>query len=397
MVLEDRWLLPEGIEEVLPPQAERLEALRRRILDLFHSWGYDLVIPPLIEYLESLLTGVGHDLDLQTFKLTDQLTGRLMGVRADMTPQVARIDAHRLRRDAPTRLCYLGPVLHTLPNSFAGSRNPFQIGAELYGHRGLESDIEVMCLMLDTLTAAGFDSVLLDLGHMAIFRGLSRQAALDRDQESTLFDALQRKACPEINRYLNDWSIAPRAAGWMRALPALNGEESILAHAQEVFAGASRSVIDALAELREIARLLAERAPAVELHFDLAELRGYHYHTGVMFAAYLPGQGQALAKGGRYDDIGRVFGRARPATGFSTDLKLLVGSGAAAREAQDAVFAPWSEDVRLAKAVAELRRGGRRVIYALPGQAGGAPELGCHKMLNCIDGQWQVIDVPQGK
>lgn len=395
MVLEDRWLLPEGVDEVLPPQAERLEALRRTILDLFHGWGYDLVIPPLIEYLESLLTGAGHDLDLQTFKLTDQLTGRLMGVRADMTPQVARIDAHRLRRDAPTRLCYLGPVLHTLPNAFAGSRNPFQIGAELYGHRGLESDVEVMCLMLDTLTAAGFDSVLLDLGHMAIFRGLSRQAALDRDQESTLFDALQRKACPEINRYLNDWSIAPRAAGLMRALPALNGGESILAQAQEIFAGASQSVIEALADLREIARLLAARAPAVELHFDLAELRGYHYHTGVMFAAYVPGQGQALAKGGRYDDIGRVFGRARPATGFSTDLKLLVGSGAAAGAAQDTVFAPWYEDVRLAAAVAELRRGGRRVVYALPGQAGGAPELGCNKMLSCIDGQWQMTDVPQ--
>ncbi|MGH8489783.1 MAG: ATP phosphoribosyltransferase regulatory subunit, partial [Gammaproteobacteria bacterium] len=325
-----------------------------------------------------------------------QLTGRLMGVRADMTPQVARIDAHRLRRDAPTRLCYLGPVLHTLPNAFAGSRNPFQIGAELYGHRGLESDVEVMCLMLDTLAAAGFDSVLLDLGHMAIFRGLSRQAALDHDQESTLFDALQRKACPEINRYLNDWSIAPPAAALMRALPALNGEESILAQAQEIFVGASQSVIEALAELRKIARLLAERAPAVELHFDLAELRGYHYHTGVMFAAYVPGQGQALAKGGRYDDIGRVFGRARPATGFSTDLKLLVGSGAAAGAEQDAVFAPWSEDVRLAAAVAELRRGGRRVVYALPGQAGGAPELGCNKMLNCIDGQWQVTDVTQG-
>jgi len=396
MVLEDRWLLPEGVNEVLPPQAERLEALRRGILDLFHSWGYDLVIPPLIEYLESLLTGVGHDLDLQTFKLTDQLTGRLMGVRADMTPQVARIDAHRLRRDVPTRLCYLGPVLHTLPNAFAGSRNPFQIGAELYGHRGLESDVEVMCLMLDTLAAAGFDSVFLDLGHMAIFRGLSRQAELDHDQESTLFDALQRKACPEINRYLDDWSIAPRAAGLIRALPALNGEESILAQAQEIFAGASQSVIEALADLREIARLLAERAPAVELHFDLAELRGYHYHTGVMFAAYVPGQGQALAKGGRYDDIGRVFGRARPATGFSTDLKLLVGSGAAAGAEQDAVFAPWSEDVRLAAAVAELRRGGRRVVYALPGQTGGAPELGCNKTLNCIDGQWQMTDVPQG-
>jgi len=396
MVLEDRWLLPEGVDEVLPPQAERLEALRRRILDLFHSWGYDLVIPPLIEYLESLLTGVGHDLDLQTFKLTDQLTGRLMGVRADMTPQVARIDAHRLRRDGPTRLCYLGPVLHTLPSAFAGSRNPFQIGAELYGHRGLESDVEVMCLMLDTLAAAGFDSVLLDLGHMAIFRGLSRQAALDRDQESIIFDALQRKACPEINRYLNDWSIAPRAAGLMCALPALNGGESILAQAQEVFAGASQSVIEALAELREIARLLAARAPAVELHFDLAELRGYHYHTGVMFAAYVPGQGQALAKGGRYDDIGRVFGRARPATGFSTDLKLLIGSGTAAGAAQDAVFAPWSEDVRLAAAVAELRRGGRRVVYALPGQAGSAAELGCNKSLNCIDGQWQVTEVPQG-
>ncbi|MGH8509489.1 MAG: ATP phosphoribosyltransferase regulatory subunit, partial [Gammaproteobacteria bacterium] len=212
----------------------------------------------------------------------------------------------------------------------------------------------------------------------------------------TLFDALQRKASPEINRYLNDWNVAPPAAESIRALPSLNGGGSILTQAQEILADASRSVIEALADLQEIARLLAQRAPAAELHFDLADLRGYHYHTGVMFAAYVPGQGQALAKGGRYDDIGRVFGRARPATGFSTDLKLLVGSGPVSGEAQDAVFAPWSEDVRLAAAVADLRLSGRRVVYALPGQAGGAAELGCNKMLKHVDGQWQMTDVPQG-
>ena len=220
----DRWLLPEGIEEVLPEQAKRLEQLRRTLLDTYESWGYDLVMPPLIEYLESLLTGTGNDLDLQTFKLTDQLTGRLMGVRADMTPQVARIDAHQLNRETPTRLCYMGTVLHTRTDGFAGSRSPLQVGAELYGHAGIESDVEVISLMLETLAKSGVAAPFVDLGHVGIYRELVKQAGLDREQEATLFDSLQRKANTEIAEYLKDWKLDSKIASAIAALTDLNGD-----------------------------------------------------------------------------------------------------------------------------------------------------------------------------
>ena len=207
MNMTDRWLLPEGIEEVLPEQAKRLEQLRRQLLDTYESWGYDLVMPPFIEYLESLLTGTGNDLDLQTFKLTDQLTGRMMGIRADMTPQVARIDAHQLKRDTPTRLCYIGTVLHTRNDGFAGSRSPLQVGAELYGHAGIESDVEVISLMLQTLAISGLENPFIDLGHVGIYRELVKLAGLDKEQEATLFDSLQRKANTEIASYLKEWKL----------------------------------------------------------------------------------------------------------------------------------------------------------------------------------------------
>lgn len=363
----DRWLLPEGVEEVLPPQAERLEQLRRDIVDLFQSWGYQLVVPPLMEYLESLLTGSGHDLDLQTFKITDQRTGRLMGVRADMTPQIARIDAHCLKNDSPNRLCYLGPVLQTNPKGLSESRNPLQLGAELYGHDGLESDVEVICLMLAVLEQAGIESIHVDIGHIEIFRGLVKQAELTDDQEHQLFDILQRKAVPELTESLAEWDLNEDITHMLRALVDLNGGIEVLQEAKDKLSKADENVKQALSDLIEIVEQLAARIPNIQLNIDLAELRGFHYHTGVMFAAYIAGQGQAIARGGRYDEIGEVFGRARPATGFSTDLRTLVQSGKLETTQAEVIIAPWSADPGLAAAVTELRKAGKRVINQLPG------------------------------
>lgn len=383
MRAKDRWLLPEGIEEVLPPQAEHLERLRRRLLDLYRSWGYELVMPPFIEYLESLLTGTGTDLDLQTFKLTDQLTGRLMGVRADMTPQVARIDAHQLKRDVPVRLCYLGTVLRTRPEGFAGSRGPLQVGAELFGHAGIESDMEVLCLMLETLKVTGIENTHVDLGHVGIYRGLAREAGLETGQEAALFDALQRKAKPEIEELLAQCRVAADHAGMLEALVDLNGGAEVLGEARQLMRGAGASVQEALDYLDGVAQVVQRRLPDVPLYFDLAELRGYHYQTGVVFAAFLPGHGQEIARGGRYDDIGRVFGRARPATGFSADLKTLIALGrdGTCETGTGGIFAPASDDAGLHVLVRELRAKGERVIFALPGQAGGAREMGCDRVL----------------
>lgn len=394
MTEHDPWLLPEGIEEVLPRQALRLEQLRRRLLDRFMGWGYELVMPPFIEYLESLLTGAGNDLGLQTFKLTDQLSGRLMGVRADMTPQAARIEAHRLQRDEPVRLCYLGTVLRTMPDGFAGSRSPLQLGAELYGHAGIEADVEVLCLMLETLSEAGLRDVHLDVGHVGIFRGLARRAGLDATQEAELFDLLQRKACPEIDHYLSELPIDAGLRAMIARLPGLNGGVEVLDTAAEVLRDAGQDVLDALGNLRAITAAAAQRLPGVPLYYDLAELRGYHYKTGVVFAAFVPGCGQEVARGGRYDDIGAVFGRARPATGFSADLKLLMRlSGEPVATVAGAVFAPAGNGAGLQVRIAELRAAGERVIQALPGQQGDAIAMGCDREL-CRQGDtWQVIEV----
>jgi len=389
----DRWLLPEGIEEVLPKEAKRLEQLRRKLLDTYESWGYDLVIPPFIEYLESLLTGTGNDLDLQTFKLTDQLTGRLMGIRADMTPQVARIDAHHLKQDTPTRLCYMGTVLHTRTDGFAGSRSPLQVGAELYGHAGIESDVEVMSLMLETLALSGIESPYVDLGHVGIYRELVKHAGLDKEQEATLFDSLQRKANTEISSYLKEWKIETKIATAIAALTGLNGDESILTEAKTVLKNAGKGVLAALDELTNIAGLLKVRQPDVTFHFDLAELRGYHYHTGTVFTAYVAGRGQAVALGGRYDDIGEVFGRARPATGFSTDLKTLLSLSTHKNNHLAAIYAPADNNAELHKTILELRQQGEKVISALPGQKGTAKDMGCNRELVKDGSAWQVKDL----
>jgi ATP phosphoribosyltransferase regulatory subunit len=389
----ETWLLPEGIEEVLPPQAEYLEGKRRLLLDLYRSWGYELVMPPFIEYLESLLTGTGDDLDLKTFKLTDQLNGRLMGVRADMTPQVARIDAHLLGRETPTRLCYMGTVLHTRAEGFDASRAPLQIGLELYGHKGAESDVEVFQLMVETLAACGLKNVFFDLGHVGIYRGLVKQAGLDSEQESALFDALQRKAKPEISQMLADWKLDKKVNAMLLALTDLNGDGDVLAKAEKVLAAASDEVKAAIRELKEIAQAIHSRIPDISLHYDLAELRGYHYHTGVVFAAFVSDKGSAIAHGGRYDGIGKVFGNARPATGFSSDLKTLLAFDSEPVVKQAGIFAPNDPDSALQAAISVARQKGERVIVNLPGQTGEAQAMNCDRQFVNENGEWVIKPV----
>ncbi|MEO5342708.1 MAG: ATP phosphoribosyltransferase regulatory subunit [Gammaproteobacteria bacterium SHHR-1] len=385
------WLLPEGIEEILPPQADRLEGLRRDLLDLFRSWGYQLIQPPFVEYLESLLTGTGQDLDLKTFKLTDQATGRLMGVRADITPQAARIDAHQLRQEVPTRLCYLGTVLKTRSDGFGRSRAPLQIGAELFGHSGVPSDCEILCLMMEMLTRAGVADVHLDLGHVGIFRGLSAQAGLDGAQEQALFEALQRKAIPEINDLLDAYAVAEPSRGLLAGLAELNGPDA-LDRAEQLFAQASAEVRQSLAYLRQLAEQVHRRLPQTPVHYDLAELRAYHYQTGVVFAAFVPGSGHEIARGGRYDHIGERFGRSRPATGFSADLlKLMRLSRLPEPAGPQRILAPLAEDPALLDQIARLRQAGQVVISTLPGQSGTAADMGCSHQLVQQNGVWQVV------
>jgi ATP phosphoribosyltransferase regulatory subunit len=310
-----------------------------------------------------------------------------------MTPQVARIDAHQLKKDTPTRLCYMGTVLHTRTDGFAGSRSPLQVGAELYGHAGIESDVEVIGLMLETLALAGVENPFIDLGHVGIYRELVKQAGLDKDQEVILFDSLQRKANTEIASYIKDWKLDAKTAVAITALTSLNGDESVLDEAKAVMKDAAKGVANALDELTNIAALLKQQFPGIQIHYDLAELRGYHYHTGMVFAAYVAGRGQAIALGGRYDDIGEVFGRARPATGFSTDLKTLLSLSTDKNNQLAAIFAPADNDADLQKKITELRQNGERVICALPGQKGGAKEMLCNRQLEKNASGWQVKDL----
>ena len=393
MSMNEAWLLPEGIEELLPGQAEQLETLRRELIDQMHSWGYELVMPPFVDYLDTLLKGMGNDLKLQTFTLTDQVSGRQMGIRADMTPQVARMDAHELKRETPSRLCYLGTVLRTRPDGFAGGRSPLQCGAELYGSTSIDSDVEVIRLMLATLTKTGIADVYLDLAHVGIYRGLANQANLDEKREAALFDVLQRKAIPELEAMLADWQLDTDMSAMLRALVELNGDVDVIDAARQQLAKAEQSVLDALDNLAGIAAELQRLTPTTRLFIDLAELRGYHYHNGVMFSAYITGQGQAIAWGGRYDNIGADFGRARPATGFSTDLKCLMAAGQSNIESSAAIFAPADSDAALVEKITQLRETGERVVVELPGQTGGANEMDCDRVLVQQGDQWEVVAV----
>nr|WP_026223871.1 ATP phosphoribosyltransferase regulatory subunit [Methylosarcina fibrata] len=392
MQQKNSWLLPDGIEEILPEEAKHLENLRRRLLDMFACWGYELVIPPFIDFLDSLLTGSGHDLELQTFKLTDQLSGQLLGIRADMTPQVARIDAHNLKQEWPTRLCYVGTILHTRGDPLEKTRSPMQIGAELYGHAGRESDVEVICLMLEMLALTGLQNVHLDLGHVGIYRALSRQAGFSPVQESALFDVLQRKARPELQELMEEYTLEDGLKAMFLKLPQLNGGFEVIEKARTALQGASDELKRALADLEAIAQQLTARFPGLPISFDLAELRGYHYHTGAVFSAFVPSVGREIARGGRYDNIGAVFGRARPATGFSADLKLLstLERQSALEQPPVRIFAPYRDDSVLNEKIRDLRAQGLTVVQQLPGQAGTARELGCTSILEQDHHNWFV-------
>ncbi len=383
MTSADRWLLPDGVEEVLPQEAYKLETLRRRILDGYAGWGYELVVTPLIEYLDSLLVGSSHDLELQTFKITDQLSGRMMGIRADITPQVARIDAHNLKREGPVRLCYADNVLHTRPHGIQSSRIPLRIGAEMFGHRGVGCDIELICLMMEMLDLADIGEVHLILGHVGIFRCLVQEAGLSGEVETELFDAMQRKAWRDIEQLLDVCVSDSRLRGMLLALSRLSGDASVLDEAAHVFADAPDAVRRELAELAAISEGVRQRLPAVNLGFDLCELRGYQYHTGIVFASYSPRYGRAVAKGGRFDDVGRVFGRARPASGFDADLKVIARLSRLQLVPPAAILAPDDSDPDLWKMIRELRASGERVVVALNGVTDeqARNEMNCQRRL----------------
>lgn len=380
-----RWLLPEYIEDILPADARRVELLRRHLLDLFHSHGYQFVIPPLLEYLESLTTGVGHDLDLLTFKVVDQLSGRLMGVRSDITPQAARIDAHLLNQQGVTRLCYAGSVLRTQPGGTAQTRQPLQIGAELFGHAGLESDLEIQRLLVKALRLAGVVRPHLDFSHVAIFRSLVQRVGIDVALEAEMFAALQTKDISRLTELTAGLDAPTRDA--LRALPTLYGGIEVLQEAQQRLPQYAEIKL-ALQDLKRAAQGLADLDVVVS--FDLAELRGYHYHSGMVFAAYAEGVAGALAQGGRYDQVGQAFGRARPATGFSMDMRALIGL---LPEIDDKVgiLAPYAEDASLASKIDALRAAGEVVIVDLPGHETHRAELNCDRMLVNNKQGWEVV------
>ncbi|MFT7286630.1 MAG: ATP phosphoribosyltransferase regulatory subunit [Halieaceae bacterium] len=387
------WQLPDGIDELLPEAAAHVEALRRELLACAARWGYQLVMPPLAEFTDSLLVGVGEDLDLLTFKVPDQLTGRMLGLRADITPQVARMDAHSMGGESINRLCYAGTTLHTHARSLAASRSPLQLGAELYGDASLAADIEVIDLMLAMLDTAGIaaaDGLTLDLGHGDIFgHVLAACQVPDDDQEAAIFGALQRKSRPDLEPLLA--SLPEPGARWLDALLDMHGGLDVLDRAEALFADEAPVVSAALAQLRELASALQRRYPGLQLYIDLAELRGYHYHTGVVFAVYAPGLGEALARGGRYDNVGAVYGRARPATGFATDLRLLAGQVSVPDLREAAIAAPCIEDAALLARIGELRSGGETVIVSL----GGIADPRCTRELTMIDGHWQLQPMPR--
>ena len=381
------WLLPEYLEDILPPEALRIERLRTCILELFRVHGYQLVIPPMLEYVESLLTGTGRDMDLATFKLVDQLSGRHMGVRADITPQVARIDAHLLNRQGVTRLCYAGSVLHTLPADLTHTREPLLVGAELYGHAGLESDVEVQRLMLAALAQTGIGRVQLDLGHIGIFAALAQHAGLDAKREEDLFLALQGKDVPALEKLAAALDAGTRQA--MLLLPELYGGAEVLDTALSRLPQFPE-IAQAIADLKRLYEAL--RGEDVHVSFDLAELRGYQYHSGVVFAVYHANSYDAIARGGRYDEVGRAFGRARPATGFSLYLRQIVQLLPAAM-LPAAILAPVADDPELNALVARLRDEGEVVVQELPGHGNHRAELNCNRMLAKHEGVWQIVDI----
>jgi ATP phosphoribosyltransferase regulatory subunit len=374
------WLLPENIADVLPSEARKIEELRRAVLDNFRLYGYELVMPPMLEYLESLLTGTGQDMDLRMFKLVDQLSGRTMGIRADMTTQVARIDAHLLNRTSITRLCYAGSVLHTRPSGLHATREPLQLGAEIYGHAGLEADAEIQELALASLALAGISQVRLDLCHVGVLRAIIANDEKAQKSEADLFSLLETKDIPGLRELSSGFDAVTRDA--LLVLPNLYGSAETIHRARQVLPQLP-GITKALDDLDSLIKL----AGAAAVSIDLADLRGYHYHSGAMFAAYVPGLPNAVARGGRYDHVGEAFGRARPATGFSMDLRELARLMPSA-ERKRAIRAPWGKDAALRSKIAELRKSGEVVIQSLPGHENDQDEFDCDRALVFENGNW---------
>lgn len=381
-----RWALPDHFEDALPEEAIRIETLRHRILDEFRRHGFQLVIPPLIEYVESLLSGSGKEMGEHTFRMADPYSGRVLGLRADITPQVTRIDAHLLNRKGVTRLCYGASVVRTKPRSLLASRQPLQVGAEIFGHAGIEADIEVIRLLARSLEVAGVGASRIDIGHVGLFHAIARLAGITGEAERDLFSVLQNKAVPELGEIAAGVDEPARSA--LLALPMLYGGKEVLARARAVLP-ADPAILAALDELDAIAAAL----PDLPLSFDLADLRGYDYHSGLVFAAFCGTSPAAVAYGGRYDEVGRAFGRARPATGFSiNDLRDLLspdheGPG------MKAILAPLGEDPDLLGVIAVLRSAGEVVIQELPGHAGTWEEAGCDRKLILQDGRWVTVQL----
>ncbi len=394
--MSSAWLLPEHIADVLPAQARRVEELRRVWLDAARSYGYELVMPPMLEHIESLLSGTGHALDLKTFKLVDQLSGRTLGVRADTTPQVARIDAHLLNREGVTRLCYCGPVLHTRPSSPHAGREQLQFGAEIYGHAGLEADLESAELALHGLISTGVKQLVLDLADVRLVKGVLAGLGvlnLDAGLHAALVQALSAKDVGTLRELAAQGPLAavPQAAEVLVRLTSLYGGDEVLAQAREVLP-AHALVTAALDDLAWLAAHLRRTQPDVVVGFDLSDLSGYAYYSGTRFAVYAQGHADALVRGGRYDEVGAVFGRRRPAVGFSLDLKILadVLAGLQGLAVRSAVRAPWGEDPALRDAVRALRGQGHTVVCVLPGHEHDVQEFDCDRELALVDGRWSV-------
>ena len=380
------WLLPDHIADVLPSEARHIEDLRRALLDTARGYGYELVMPPLLEHIESLLTGTGEALDLQTFKLVDQLSGRMLGLRADTTPQAARIDAHLLNRSGVARLCYCGPVLHTRPDRPHATREPLQLGAEIFGHAGLEADLEVLQLALDCLQAAGVNGITVDMADARIVRSVLAGVPVDAQVLGAVHAALAAKDASELAVLSKKFPQAAREG--LQALVGLYGDEKVLVEAEKAL-----MPVPGLAVALSNLKWLASRLTGVKLSFDLADSRGYAYYSGPRFAAYVQGASDALVRGGRYDGVGAVFAhsdeRNRPAAGFSLDVKELVGV-AAKRPLRAAIRAPWSEDTALNHAIVSLRASGETVVRVLPGHEREIDEFHCDRSLAQSDGQWVV-------
>jgi ATP phosphoribosyltransferase regulatory subunit len=384
--MSSAWLLPEHVCDVLPAEARRIEELRRNLLDVARGYGFELVMPPLLEHLESLLSGTGRELDLKTFKLVDQLSGRTLGLRADTTPQVARIDAHLLNRQGVTRLCYCGPVLHTRPAGLHATREPLQFGAEIYGHAGLEADLEVQELTLDALQRAGVEGLTVDLGDARIMRGVLAGSGAGPALIAALHAALAAKDAATLHGLCGGFSAGTQAA-LLGMLRLYGGAEVIAAARREL--PAQPQVIAALDDLEWLAAHLRHTHPRVSVGFDLADLGGYAYYSGARFAVYADGASDSLARGGRYDEVGAVFGRRRPAVGFSMDLKEVVAL-ARRHDMAPAIRAPWGEDAALRAAVRRLREQGEAVVCVLPGHEHEGQEFECDRELVAVAGQWVV-------